>query len=95
MITEKNNKKDKDEHPIVVGDVIWLCMAAIVCMFIVWITLEVPVKSERQANRFCYFHCVSEVEKEKGKMKITSGPSYITDLKKCYKECMKEEDAKK
>jgi hypothetical protein len=93
-MTMSEENKTRTDAQLVMGDYLGLSIGGIVVMLIVWLTLNIPDARQRQANKFCYHHCVIETD-DKMLGKFTSGPKYITLLRKCYEDCMQEENKEK
>ena len=89
-----NQNNNQINHKLVMGDYVSLCVAGIVVMFIVWITLKLPEVRQTQTNKYCYYHCLAETDK-KMEGRPTSGPFYMDSLSKCYKACIEEENKEK
>ena len=90
MSKENQNKISVDEQLILV-DYFGLFIAALVAMVIVWLTLNIPEARKKQAEKYCYHYCELETNK-KMTGEFTSGSRYITHLKVCYQDCIKEQN---
>jgi hypothetical protein len=90
----ENKNKPRIDPQILMGDYLGLCIAGIVAMLIVWLTLNVPERAKSQEAKFCYHHCIQETDKFM-EGKYTSVPRYISHLKSCYQNCMIEENKAK
>jgi len=90
----ENKNKPRIDPQILMGDYLGLSIAGIVAMIIVWLTMTIPESRKTQSEKFCYHYCITETDK-KMEGKYTSGPRYITNLRGCYQDCIKEENKAK
>jgi hypothetical protein len=90
----ENQNKISIDQQLAMGDYLGLSIAALVAMVVVWLTLSIPEARKHQSEKYCYHHCELETGK-KMTGEFTSGPRYITNLRDCYEDCIKEENKAK
>jgi hypothetical protein len=89
-----NRNKEEINQVLATADFVWLVMAGLVAMLVVWITMALPQSKKAQSEKFCYYHCLSETDKNM-QGRHTTGPRYMSTLKICYKACIEEENKEK
>jgi len=90
----ENKNKELIDQQLATGDFVWLCMAGLVAMLIVWVTLKVPDRAKSEEAKYCYHYCIQETDKNVSGQHA-SGSKYMSNLKSCYQSCMIKENKAK